>query len=96
MQVTDTYSTNCPSNGETCSSFTVESDKFYGPVVTSDSTAAPAAFQGLDWTVSNPPPSPERERVCVREFVYVSERETDQGLDWTVRALLKAFTLHLS
>ena len=55
LQVTDTYSTNCPANGETCSSFTVESDKFYGPVVTSDATAAPAAFQGLDWTVSAPP-----------------------------------------
>ena len=52
LQVTDTYSTNCVADGETCSSFTVESDKFYGPVVTADATAAPAAFQGLDWTVS--------------------------------------------
>jgi len=52
--VTDTYSTNCDTD---CSGFTVESDKFYGPTVTADATAAPAAFQGLDWTVRAPPRS---------------------------------------
>ena len=51
LQVTDTYSTNCETNGEVCSGFTVESDKFYGPTVVSDATAAPAAFTSLDWTV---------------------------------------------
>ena len=64
LQVTDTYSTNCVADGETCSSFTVESDQYYG--TPAPELAVPIVGASIE------------QEVCVRERCLVCEGERER------------------